>query len=104
MAWMLKEKGIYEFVEAARNFHRTAPQVCFQLLGDPDDLDAFADLLGRLLRHQPETQLGRGACRDDGLGAFALIPRRQAADVVGRPGPASLQGRPETATVRRAGA
>jgi glycosyltransferase involved in cell wall biosynthesis len=33
---MVKEKGIYEFVAAARDVHRTAPQVCFQLLGDPD--------------------------------------------------------------------
>jgi glycosyltransferase involved in cell wall biosynthesis len=36
VARMLKEKGIYEFIEAARDVHSTATHTCFQLLGDPD--------------------------------------------------------------------
>jgi glycosyltransferase involved in cell wall biosynthesis len=36
VARMLKEKGIYEFIEAARDVRSTAPHACFQLLGEPD--------------------------------------------------------------------
>ncbi|MCP4626927.1 MAG: glycosyltransferase family 4 protein [bacterium] len=36
VARMLKEKGIYEFVEAARDVQRRSPQIRFQLLGDRD--------------------------------------------------------------------
>jgi glycosyltransferase involved in cell wall biosynthesis len=34
---MLKDKGIYEFAEAARTVHRIAPLVRFQLLGGRDE-------------------------------------------------------------------
>ena len=37
VARMLKDKGIYEFAEAARTLGRTMPQVRFQLLGGLDD-------------------------------------------------------------------
>jgi glycosyltransferase involved in cell wall biosynthesis len=36
VARMVKEKGIYEFVEAARGIRRTAPHARFQLLGERD--------------------------------------------------------------------